>query len=1207
MRLLLFFLVLFSCSFAATNNFGDFELEFFQYLTNSEWTELRSTGFAVSTDTNCDKLSGSQQNSIKCTKGSDNKYYIDTIIHKSGTLMTIPSYIYNLPKLTYLNLDSNSISKLPSLPKMKLRYLSLETNLLTSVSLLPQLLSTNLTNLLTLSVVQNELSSFPDLPVSSPIQDLSISMNSVSVLPSSLFNCPALQKLNAEHNSISVFPTIPEGCNLTELGFLGNKITSFPNSFTNLKSLSVIDIQGNSLSALPEAFFSMPHLVSAYLDGNGISSLPSISENSPFEYLLLSSNLLSTLPISISNMNNLATLNLLANSLTALPSSFFYLKNLKELDLSRNAIPFLPEIPGKLAVSSLWLTSNDLSCVPATFKNLNPDFLNMDSNLCLEIIASDVVNVTTLSCASTCTTYSKCTNSNNCLSYYCSNVGCECIRSESSCNLGYCIWNGGSTCFLPTRMTCGDIKTSSICNSITSRVQTLSCAWCESSGECISNSDYSTSCVQCSGISLQSKCESKSKYCVYCPNENLCKNKGTECLKCENQTASVCSSLSNCKYCTLFGVCKNTTETCPSCNSNCDLSVCKKCSSTICVGKNSTCTDCSTFSNNDCENHSGCKVCSSSQECQSDLDACQSCTSITSGSICRSNDGCSWCDSSQLCLNKTMSATCKNCTEIQSSSCNSNNGCKWCEVDKSCLSKSISCSTCRSKTQSQCYELPSTCSWCQLSKYCGNSTSACLSCPMLNSEIICKKFSECKWNSKCISASEESQKSSSSSSTIIIAVVISVLFALICLAVGLFVLKRRHSTESITEMGTTSLKFSEMSERTINSALEQEINMLTPFSEVSDLGLSVSPSEVAFKTTFEINQPQSTKMTITNIGSGTVDVLFFYSPSRDPHLCELEPNHVTLTPKSSASISLNLTMCCTCRLKTKIAIVSKGKGYAFVPLSAESAPSSYLSMEEVQLGKVLGKGSFGKVYLGRYRGETVAVKQLNVTQSDICAIQTESVEQEIKMMTQLRSPYIVSFFGAMRSSESIYIALEYCKQGSLTSHLGEHKLNSSLKQMIALDCARGMQYLHMNRVIHRDLKTENVLLVSLSEKSTIRGKISDFGTSRVVGSGERQQMTAAVGTPSFIAPEVLSDEKTSVYSLPSDVYSFAILLWHLWTETEPYSDFKTVFAIYAFVQEGKRLPVPENCPFSDIIERSWNQNPENRPSFDEIVSILGSK
>ena len=239
-------------------------------------------------------------------------------------------------------------------------------------------------------------------------------------------------------------------------------------------------------------------------------------------------------------------------------------------------------------------------------------------------------------------------------------------------------------------------------------------------------------------------------------------------------------------------------------------------------------------------------------------------------------------------------------------------------------------------------------------------------------------------------------------------------------------------------------------------------------------------------------------------------------------------------------------MCCTSRLKTKIAIVSKGKGYAFVPLSAESAPSSYLSMEEVQLGKVLGKGSFGKVYLGRYRGETVAVKQLNVTQSDICAIQTESVEHEIKMMTQLRSPYIVSFFGAMvcffhfifhffisfskqRSSESIYIVLEYCKQGSLTSHLGEHKLNSSLKQMIALDCARGMQYLHMNRVIHRDLKTENVLLVSLSEKSTIRGKISDFGTSRVVGSGERQQMTAAVGTPSFIAPEVFLSFSFSIW------------------------------------------------------------------------------
>ena len=85
------------------------------------------------------------------------------------------------------------------------------------------------------------------------------------------------------------------------------------------------------------------------------------------------------------------------------------------------------------------------------------------------------------------------------------------------------------------------------------------------------------------------------------------------------------------------------------------------------------------------------------------------------------------------------------------------------------------------------------------------------------------------------------------------------------------------------------------------------------------------------------------------------------------------------------------------------------------------------------------------------------------------------------------------------------------------------------------------KFLHTNKVIHRDLKTDNVLLVSLSEKSPIRGKISDFGTSRMVGTSDQQKMTAAVGTPNFIAPEVIGECSKAFYSLPSDVYSFAVV------------------------------------------------------------------
>eukprot|EP01107_Rhizomastix_libera_P012443 TRINITY_DN3108_c0_g2_i2.p1 TRINITY_DN3108_c0_g2~~TRINITY_DN3108_c0_g2_i2.p1 ORF type:complete len:149 (-),score=38.53 TRINITY_DN3108_c0_g2_i2:393-839(-) len=147
-----------------------------------------------------------------------------------------------------------------------------------------------------------------------------------------------------------------------------------------------------------------------------------------------------------------------------------------------------------------------------------------------------------------------------------------------------------------------------------------------------------------------------------------------------------------------------------------------------------------------------------------------------------------------------------------------------------------------------------------------------------------------------------------------------------------------------------------------------------------------------------------------------------------------------------------------------------------------------------------------------------------------------------------------------------------------------------------------MQFLHNNNIIHRDLKTDNMLIVSLSIGSTVRAKVSDFGTSRMVGSDEVQQLTTAIGTPSFMAPETM--DKGSPYSLPSDVFSFAVLLWSLWNESEPYLEFKTVFSVYSFVQSGKRLPFDEKCCFKEIIESSWKQNPQERPTFNELVKKL---
>lgn len=70
------------------------------------------------------------------------------------------------------------------------------------------------------------------------------------------------------------------------------------------------------------------------------------------------------------------------------------------------------------------------------------------------------------------------------------------------------------------------------------------------------------------------------------------------------------------------------------------------------------------------------------------------------------------------------------------------------------------------------------------------------------------------------------------------------------------------------------------------------------------------------------------------------------------------------------------------------------------------------------------------------------------------------------------------------------------------------------------------------------------------------------------------------------------------------LFYFIQLLWNLWEEIVPYSTFKSVFAVYTFVQEGKRLEISDNCPFAHVIAQCWTQEPEKRPTFNEVVPML---
>ena len=134
-------------------------------------------------------------------------------------------------------------------------------------------------------------------------------------------------------------------------------------------------------------------------------------------------------------------------------------------------------------------------------------------------------------------------------------------------------------------------------------------------------------------------------------------------------------------------------------------------------------------------------------------------------------------------------------------------------------------------------------------------------------------------------------------------------------------------------------------------------------------------------------------------------------------------------------------------------------------------------------------------------------------------------DTEAQNYSKFRNDYIVGFRGVCCSLNALVI--EFCKFGSVESLFGKGKLTEWLKLLICCDCARGMAYLHSSEVFHRDLKPDNLLVVSLStELDTVRAKLSDFGTAKE--SINAKGAATQEGTPIFMAPEVSSTEKLIV-------------------------------------------------------------------------------
>ncbi|KRX04200.1 Protein kinase-like domain [Pseudocohnilembus persalinus] len=247
--------------------------------------------------------------------------------------------------------------------------------------------------------------------------------------------------------------------------------------------------------------------------------------------------------------------------------------------------------------------------------------------------------------------------------------------------------------------------------------------------------------------------------------------------------------------------------------------------------------------------------------------------------------------------------------------------------------------------------------------------------------------------------------------------------------------------------------------------------------------------------------------------------------------------------------------------------------------------------------KILGKGSFASVFAGHKISDPrviVAVKQIDLQKAEQHQQDLKQLSREIKILTQLKSPYIVQMHDVIRTTRNLYIFLDYCKQGDLRTLMNSRK-NKRLTQSEALYYFRqiidGFKVLNQNGVIHRDIKPENILL------NDGKAVISDFGLSRcIVNCGMDEKLTI-VGTPFYMAPQLL---KLQAYNNKCDIWSLGILFYEMLVGRKPWAG-EELKEYYDNIMNSKIL-IPEfvDKQIGELIRRMLEVDEKKRISFEEI-------
>ncbi|OIV90859.1 hypothetical protein TanjilG_15592 [Lupinus angustifolius] len=272
-----------------------------------------------------------------------------------------------------------------------------------------------------------------------------------------------------------------------------------------------------------------------------------------------------------------------------------------------------------------------------------------------------------------------------------------------------------------------------------------------------------------------------------------------------------------------------------------------------------------------------------------------------------------------------------------------------------------------------------------------------------------------------------------------------------------------------------------------------------------------------------------------------------------------------------------------------------------------------ISMIRWRKGQLIGCGAFGQVYMGMNldSGELLAVKQVliaaNSASKEKAQAHIKELEEEVKLLKDLSHPNIVRYLGTVREEDTINIFLEFVSGGSISSLLGKFgAFPETVIRIYTKQLLLGLEYLHKNGIMHRDIKGANILV---DNKGCI--KLADFGASKQVAelatiSGAKSMK----GTPYWMAPEVILQ---TGHSFSADIWSVGCTLIEMATGKPPWSQqYQEVAALFHIGTTKSHPPIPDHLSVEgkDFLLKCLQKEPILRASASELLQhpfVTGQK